>query len=201
MTDKKNFAELSEPFQKFSQWFDKACSTSQIVEPTAMCLATVGENLAPSSRMVLLKKFDERGFCFFTNLTSRKAQQLRQNPNVALCFYWGALGLQVRIEGKIEPVSEKEADDYFASRRRESRIGAWASKQSSEMSDWNEFEERIAKVTKDFEGVDVPRPPFWSGFRVIPDLIEFWNEGDFRIHKREVFQRSNAGWIIKKIYP
>jgi pyridoxamine 5'-phosphate oxidase len=207
LNPKSNFFQMTNkvlhnvPFKKFSQWFEKASAEKSIVEPTAMCLATVDENNCPSSRMILLKKFDERGFCFFTNLTSRKGKELTQNQNVALCFYWGILGLQIRIEGAVEKVSSQEADDYFASRRRESRIGAWASKQSSEMKDWSEFEERIVKITKDFEGQDVPRPSFWSGFRVVPKKIEFWEEGDFRIHRREVFEKDVAGWVVKKIYP
>lgn len=192
---------LNEPFKKFSTWFEKACATKEIVEPTAMCLATVDQSGAPSARMILLKKFDERGFCFFTNLTSRKGKELAQNQNVALCFYWGILGCQVRIEGTVEKVTIQEADDYFASRRRGSQIGAWASKQSHEMSDWNEFEERIKKVSADFDGQEVPRPPFWSGFRVIPKRIEFWEEGEFRIHHREVFEREIDGWVVKNIYP
>lgn len=199
----KMTANFDQPFKKFHEWFNKAKSNSQIIEPTAMCLATVDENNRPSARMVLLKSFDERGFCFFTNLTSRKGKELSQNNNVALCFYWGVLGLQVRIEGEVEKVSIKEADDYFSSRRRGSQIGAWASKQSCEMQEWQEFEERIKKVTQDFENQEVPRPPFWSGFRVIPRRIEFWEEGEFRIHKREVFKRHEKlnSWDIKKLYP
>ncbi len=195
--------EFLKPFQKFSKWFNQACAEPKIIEPTAMCLSTVDEKNFPSSRMVLLKKFDERGFCFFTNLTSSKARQLEQNQNVALCFYWAILGLQVRIEGVVEKVSNQEADDYFASRRRESRIGAWASKQSQPMESWQEFEERIAEVEKKFAGKEVTRPEFWSGFRVIPKKIEFWQEGDFRIHKREVFQRKidENFWQETKIYP
>ena len=192
---------LHEPFQKFAQWFESASNTKEIVEPTAMCLATVDQNNFPSARMVLLKKFDERGFCFFTNLTSRKGRELRVNQNVALCFYWGILGKQIRIEGKVEEVSAQEADDYFASRRRDSRIGAWASKQSQEMQDWSEFEERLAKKTQEFAGQEVPRPEFWSGFRVVPKAIEFWQEGEFRIHQREVFEKVEDGWKVKKIYP
>jgi len=192
---------LSEPFQKFLQWNEKACKNEAIVEPTAMCLSTVGENGCPSSRMILLKNFDERGFCFFTNLTSRKAEQLAHNQNVALCFYWGVLGFQIRIEGAVEKVSAKEADDYFASRRRGSQIGAWASKQSSEMKSWDEFQERISQVTKDFDGQEVSRPPFWSGFRVVPKRIEFWEEGEFRLHHREVYERSGDGWNVSKVYP
>ncbi len=122
----------AEPFQLFANWLKDAESNSQIVEPTALCLATVNSDHKPSSRMILLKKFDDRGFCFFTNLTSRKGEELKDNQDVALCFYWGILGRQVRIEGTVEKVSIKEADDYFASRRRGSQIGAWASKQSSE---------------------------------------------------------------------
>ena len=133
------------PFIKFDQWLKEAQSNANIVEPTAMCLTTVNGDGLPSSRMILLKKYDERGFCFFTNLTSRKAQQLQENKNVALCFYWGVLGLQVRVEGSVQPVSNQEADDYFASRRRGSQIGAWASKQSSQMQEWQEFEDRITE--------------------------------------------------------
>lgn len=192
---------FNEPFKKFSQWFETASATKEIIEPTAMCLATVDKNNSPSARMILLKKFDERGFCFFTNLTSRKGEELQNNQNVALCFYWGFLGKQIRIEGKVEPVSKQEADEYFASRRRDSRIGAWASKQSQEMKEWSEFEERILKVTKKFEGQEVIRPEFWSGFRVVPKAIEFWQEGEFRIHKREVYERFEDGWKVKKIYP
>lgn len=192
---------LQEPFQKFTQWIEQAQSKAEIVEPTAMCLSTVDEKNCPSSRMVLLKKFDERGFCFFTNLTSRKGKELAQNSNVALCFYWGVLGFQVRIEGAVEKVTAKEADDYFSSRRRGSQIGAWASKQSHEMKEWGEFQERISKVTEDFAGQTVPRPPFWSGFRVVPKVIEFWQEGEFRIHQRDVYERHVDGWEVKRIYP
>lgn len=193
--------DWSQPFEKFSIWFGEAIAKKEIIEPTAMCLATVDAAGNPSSRMILLKSFDERGFCFFTNLTSRKGKELEQNPNVALCLYWGILGRQVRIEGKVEKVSLKEADDYFSSRRRGSQIGAWASKQSCEMKDWSEFEDRIDEITKDFAGREVPRPPFWSGFRVVPKKIEFWQEGDFRIHRREVYEKFLDGWKVKKIYP
>lgn len=194
-------ASLHEPFQKFAEWLKAAEAKKEIVEPTAMCLATVDENNHPSSRMILLKKFDERGFCFFTNLTSRKGKELAQNHNVALCFYWGVLGRQIRIEGAVEKVSQKEADDYFSSRRRGSQIGAWASKQSHEMKDWQEFEERIKKISEDFSNQEVPRPPFWSGFRVVPKRIEFWEEGEFRIHHRHLYERKNEGWEVKVLYP
>ena len=217
MQSSSNFSDsgFHAPFKKFETWFAEACANKNIIEPTAMCLATANSSGAPSARMVLLKNFDERGFCFFTNLTSRKATELSQNQQVALCFYWGILGKQVRIEGKVEAVSKAEADDYFASRRRESRIGAWASKQSQPMQNWQEFESRIAEIEKKFEGTDVPRPDFWSGFRVVPQKIEFWQEGEFRIHTREVFERVageigkmketgrdySCSWAVKQIYP
>ena len=194
-------ADFNQPFEKFSKWFDLACKNSAIVEPTAMCLATLGENSQVSARMVLLKKFDQRGFCFFTNLTSRKAQELLKNQNAALCFYWGILGLQVRIEGGVEEVSKKEADDYFASRRRGSQVGAWASKQSSELENFEKFQEEIKKIEQNFSGQEISRPPFWSGFRVVPNKIEFWEEGEFRLHQRELYVKIENKWVIKKLYP
>ncbi|MFT6077749.1 MAG: pyridoxamine 5'-phosphate oxidase [Myxococcota bacterium] len=190
-----------EPFDIFSKWINEAQENSKIVEPTAMCLSTVDEESKPSSRMVLLKKFDEKGFCFFTNLTSRKGGELDNNQNVALCFYWGSFGRQVRIEGEVEAVSDIEADDYFASRRRESQIGAWASKQSQEMASDEEFATRIKESEEKFEGKDVSRPPFWSGFRCKPTRIEFWEDGDFRIHTRTIYQKSGDAWKISRIYP
>lgn len=195
--------EFSYPFQKFSKWLENAKANKEIIEPTAMCLACVNENNQPSARMVLLKHFDERGFCFYTNLTSQKGRELSQNKNVALCFYWGILGLQIRIEGEVEKVSQKEADDYFLSRRRGSQIGAWASKQSCAMENETEFQERILQISKDFENQDVPRPPFWSGFRVKPRKIEFWQEGEFRIHSRELYKVSSdmKSWEVAKLYP
>ena len=189
------------PFELFEKWFNDAINNSQIIEPSAMCLATCTLDNKPSARMVLLKKFDESGFCFYTNLTSRKGRELRLNPNVALCFYWGKLGRQVRIEGEIEPVSALEADEYFASRRRESKIGAWASRQSKKMENWQEFENRIKDISEQFENQEIERPVFWSGFRVKPTAIEFWEEGDFRIHHRHLYEKASDGWIINEIYP
>ena len=189
------------PFELFEKWFNDAINNSQIIEPSAMCLATCTLDNKPSARMVLLKKFDESGFCFYTNLTSRKGRELRLNPNVALCFYWGKLGRQVRIEGEIESVSALEADEYFASRRRESKIGAWASRQSKKMENWQEFENRIKDISEQFENQEIERPVFWSGFRVKPTAIEFWEEGDFRIHHRHLYEKASDGWIINEIYP
>ncbi|MFT5703148.1 MAG: pyridoxamine 5'-phosphate oxidase [Rickettsiales bacterium] len=190
-----------EPFDIFSKWIKIAQENSKIIEPTAMCLATVDKENRPSSRMILLKKFDEKGFCFFTNLNGRKAGELKNNQNVALCFYWGVLGRQIRIEGSVENVTQKEADDYFSSRQRGSQIGAWASKQSEEMANDQEFAQRIEKFEKEFAEKDVSRPPFWSGFRCIPSRIEFWEEGEFRLHKRTIYQKSGDSWIISNIYP
>ncbi len=192
-----------EPFEKFSKIFDEAKLNSSIIEPSSMCLSTVDDNNKPSSRMVLLKHFDEKGFCFYTNLTSRKGKELSLNNNVALCFYWGALSRQIRIEGKAEAVSQKEADDYFSSRRKGSQIGAWASKQSCTLQNNEEFENRIKEITENFKGQTIPRPPFWSGFRVVPKRIEFWHEGEFRLHKREVYKISQdkKSWVKHNLYP
>jgi len=189
------------PFGIFADWLKKANAKSEIVEPTAMCLATVDENNHPSARMVLLKKFDERGFCFFTNLTSRKGKEIAHNKHVSLCFYWGILGLQVRIEGEVEKVSAKEADDYFASRRRGSQLGAWSSKQSCSMENDEEFKQRLDEINENFADQNIPRPPFWSGFRLVPQKIEFWQEGEFRIHQRELYTKSGKGWEVTKLYP
>ena len=193
--------EHQTPFNIFAEWLKKANAKSEIIEPTAMCLATVDENNQPSARMILLKKFDERGFCFFTNLTSRKGKEIINNHNAALCFYWGVLGLQIRIEGLAEKVSSKEADDYFASRRRGSQIGAWASKQSCSMKNDEEFKQRLDEISENFANQDVPRPPFWSGFRLVPQKIEFWQEGEFRIHQRDLYTKSGNGWEVTKLYP
>ena len=194
---------FSQPFILFNEWLKAAKSNPHIKEPTAMALATVDDENRPSVRMILLKKFDESGFCFFTNLTSRKARDLIVNPNVSLCFYWMQLGYQVRIEGKVEKVSIKEADAYFTSRRRGSQIGAWASKQSQEMVSEEEFEKRIEQITEDFKDQVVPRPPFWSGFRVIPDTIEFWEEGEYRLHTRTLYSKleDDKGWKVINLYP
>jgi pyridoxamine 5'-phosphate oxidase len=196
-------ANYSEPFLWFNEWMNKAKSNPNIKEPTAMALATVNDDNKPSVRMVLLKKFDEDGFCFFTNLTSRKGKELANNKNVALCFYWQEFGYQIRIEGPTQKVTIKEADDYFISRRRGSQIGAWASKQSQPIENPDDFIKRIKQVSKDFENQEVPRPPFWSGFRVIPEMIEFWEEGEFRIHKRVIYRKSKEAksWKVEELYP
>jgi pyridoxamine 5'-phosphate oxidase len=189
------------PIPQFIEWLELAKATKAITEPTAMALATATADSAPSVRMVLLKSVDDRGFVFYTNLESRKSGEIKQNPKVALCFYWMALERQVRVEGAIQPVSDEEADVYFASRPRDSQIGAWSSQQSRELAGKGDLAIAIAKNTAKFIGRTVPRPPFWSGWRVVPQRIEFWQQGAFRIHDREVFTRSGDDWKITKLYP
>lgn len=172
-------------------------------EPTAMTVATVGRDGRPAARTVLLKGFDERGFVFYTNFSSRKGRQLAANPQAALLFHWRHLGegVQVKIEGTVEPVSAEEADIYFASRPRGSQIGAWASLQSQPLASREQFEKRYADVEKQYEGVSVPRPPHWSGFRVVPERIEFWYGAQFRLHERQCYERSNGIWSQVMLYP
>lgn len=172
-------------------------------EPTAMTVATVGRDGRPAARTVLLKAFDERGFVFFTNFSSRKGRQLAANPQAALLFHWKHLreGVQVKIEGTVEPVSAAEADAYFASRPRGSQIGAWASLQSQPLESRELFDQRVADVEKRYEGQDVPRPPHWSGFRVVPERIEFWYGAQFRLHERQCYERVDGAWTQVMLYP
>jgi len=176
---------------------------SQDPEPTAMTVATVGADGRPAARTVLLKTVDERGFVFFTNFNSRKGKHLAANPQAALLFHWKHLqeGVQVKIEGTVEPVSAAEADDYFAVRPRGSQIGAWASLQSQTLASRELFEQRVAEVEKKYEGIDVPRPPHWSGFRVVPERIEFWYGARFRLHERQCYQRTDGVWTQVMLYP
>ncbi len=189
------------PFAIFTSWFEQAKTHPQITEPTAMSLATCANN-QPSLRIVLLKDYDEQGFVFYSNTTSQKGRELEQNQHAALCFYWAALDKQVRIIGVAEQVDAATSDAYFASRTREKQIGAWASLQSSPMANRAEFEQRIAEITAKYEGIDVPRPPHWVGWRVKPNRIEFWQQQDHRWHHREVFVINDAGeWSSGLIYP
>ena len=192
---------MTDPILKFSEWLEQAKKQKSIAEPTAMCLATADSKGQPSARIVLLKAFDARGFVFYTNLESRKSHEIAQNPKAALCFHWMPLEKQVRIEGRIEPVSDVEADAYFATRPRDSRIGAWSSKQSALLPSRDELVKAVEENTAIFKGQDIPRPPFWSGWRVIPEAIEFWEQGESRLHEREVFTREGQGWDVKKLYP
>lgn len=172
-------------------------------EPTAMTVATVGRDGRPAARTVLLKGFDERGFVFYTNFSSRKGRQLATNPQAALLFHWRHLreGVQVKIEGTVEPVSAEEADAYFASRPRGSQIGAWASLQSQPLASREQFEQRYGDYEKQYEGAPVPRPPHWSGFRVVPERIEFWYGAQFRLHERQCYERNNGVWSQVMLYP
>ncbi len=189
-----------DPIQTFQDWLKEA-ESSEINDPTAVALGTVGADGMPSVRMVLLKGVDQRGFVFFTNFESRKGQHLLSQPMAALLFHWKSLRRQVRIEGQVHQVSEAEADAYFESRPRDSRIGAWASDQSRPLQGRFELEKRVAEFGLKYAVGTIPRPPHWSGFRVEPRLIEFWKNGAFRLHDRLVYHRQDEGWRIERLYP
>ena len=190
----------NDPFALFDAWFAEA-RASEPNDPDAMALATADAEGRPSVRMVLLKGHGPDGFVFYTNLDSRKGGELAANPHVALLFHWKSQRRQVRIEGAIGAVGEEEANAYFASRGRASKLGAWASDQSRPLADRATFEARFAVVEQRFEGQDVPRPPRWSGFRVTPERIEFWNDRAHRLHERRLFTRSGEGWSEGMLYP
>lgn len=194
---------LTDPIAIFNDAFARAQRTDRALlpEPSAMSLATVGDDGSPSLRIVLLKGVDENGFVFYTNLESRKGRDLRGQPRAALCFYWSALDLQIRVDGSVTPVTGEEADEYFVSRPRGSQIGAWASRQSSVIDAPGELDARVAKYEKEFEGQDVPRPSFWSGFRVHPVAIEFWRNRANRLHDRTLYTRDGGGWKMETLYP
>lgn len=170
-------------------------------EPTAMTLATADADGHPSTRTVLLKELDERGFVFYTNLMSRKGRQLAENPWASVTFFRAELGRQLHAEGPVTRVTEEEADAYWITRARESRIGAWASLQSSELSGRAELEERVASFTRRFEGGDVPRPEHWSGYRLSPLRLEIWSAGDFRLHDRECWTVQGHSWRAERLFP
>jgi pyridoxamine 5'-phosphate oxidase len=190
---------MIDPIEKFRELFEKASQTC--VEPDAMVLSTVDADGQPSGRYVLLKAFDRRGFVFYTNLQSRKARALAANPHAALCLYWAPLEKQVRIEGTAERVSDAEADAYFATRPRPFQIGAWASRQSAPLDHRASLEERVAAASRRFENAAVSRPPFWSGFRVVPLSIEFWTRDPDRLHERERYDRDGDGWVRTLLFP
>ena len=187
------------PFELFANWYDLAIET-EINDPNAMTLSTISNN-KPTSRVVLLKSYDEKGFVFYTNSNSKKGKSISENNNIALNFHWKTQNRQIRIEGQAKIVSSEIADSYFNSRPRGSQIGAWSSNQSAELNARSELIDNIKKFEKKYEDQDIPRPSHWNGYLVKPQLIEFWQEMPFRIHDRVVYTLFNNKWKIKKLYP
>ena len=208
MDTKSNFKVLktrdnasNDPLEVFNKWFNEA-KESEPCDPNAMCLSTIGEDKRPYSRIVLLKHWDDRGFVFYTNTLSRKGRNINHTPYVALNFHWKSLSRQVRITGKASPVSYQEADTYYNSRPRGSRIGAWASLQSQTLDSREILEQRIKDLEDKFEKDDViPRPTHWSGYRVLVNSIEFWHAGDFRLHTRIRYDKEGSTWQKTMLYP
>jgi pyridoxamine 5'-phosphate oxidase len=191
----------ADPLEEFRLWYEEAL-VRKVPQPEAMCLATNSADGRPSARMVLLRGFDERGFVFFTNYESRKAEDLAANPYAALVFYWEAADRQVRIEGRVERVTAAEADRYFASRGRGSQLGAWASPQSRVLAGREELEQRVRRAIELYPEGPVPRPSYWGGYRVIPDMIEFWQGRDNRLHDRLRYRRQADGsWLLERLAP
>ena len=196
-----DFTEAAEPFQLFASWL-KDATASEPNDPTALALATVDTDGLPDVRMVLLKGFDEHGFVFYTNFESAKGREILATMKAAMCFHWKSLRRQVRVRGPVEIVTDTEADEYFASRPRGSRIGAWASKQSRPLESRFALEKAVAEYTARHVIGEIPRPPHWSGFRIVPSQIEFWHDRPFRLHDRVVFTRAaNGGWDKDRLYP
>jgi pyridoxamine 5'-phosphate oxidase len=197
-----DFTEADEPWRLFAAWFADA-SREEPVNPEAMTLATVDADGMPNARMVLLKEFGEKGFVFYTNTESAKGHELSEAPKAALAFYWKSLQRQVRARGGVEPVSSQDADAYYATRSRMAQIGAWASKQSAPLESRLAFEKAVAIYSAKFAIGDVPRPPHWSGYRVVPTTMEFWQERPFRLHDRIAFRRPDpkAAWSKTRLYP
>ncbi|MCY0094155.1 pyridoxamine 5'-phosphate oxidase [Hoeflea ulvae] len=195
-----DFTEAAEPFRLFAQWLDDATS-SEPNDPNALALATVDADGMPDVRMVLLKVFDQRGFVFYTNFESAKGTEILGSMKAAMCFHWKTLRRQVRIRGPVEQVSDAEADEYYASRPRGSRIGAWASKQSRPLESRFALEKAVAEYTAKYPIGEIPRPKHWSGFRIVPQAIEFWHDRPFRLHDRMVFARNGDDWDKTRLYP
>ena len=190
----------TDPIELFGRWFDDVRHRG-VELPEAVALATATRDAIPSVRMVLLKGVDEEGFTFFTNYESRKAGEMEENPRAALCFHWKELDRQVRVTGSVTRVSEEESRDYFVSRPEGSRIGAWASRQSRPLASREELERRVAEMRERFQDGDVPLPPFWGGYRLRPDRIEFWQGRASRLHDRIAFDRTPTGWTTVRMYP
>jgi pyridoxamine 5'-phosphate oxidase len=189
-----------DPFDRFRDALERARAITRF-DATAVTLATADESGRPSARVVLLKGVDERGFVFYSNRTSRKGDELEANPRAALCFYWPELGEQIRVEGAVEQVTEAESDEYFASRPRESQLGAWTSRQSRPLESREILEDRFVQVGEMHEGNPVPRPRWWGGYRVLPERIEFWRQGAHRLHHRELYTRREGGWDVTLLNP
>ena len=193
--------KTNDPLDLFTEWFHLAKLKHQEPQDTAMCVSTVGADGRPSSRMVLLKSFDEQGFVFYTNLESRKSVDVQQNPFAALCFFWPEILKQVRIEGTVTQVSDQEADAYFATRPRESQVASWASQQSKVMDSRDDLLVRFKEFEAKYNGKDIPRPPYWSGFRVAAKRFEFWIGHQYRLNERILYRKNGEGWIRELLYP
>ena len=188
------------PLYLFAEWFEDA-KKSEINDPNAMNLATISANGKPTSRIVLLKSYDEQGFVFYTNSNSKKGKSIKNNPNVALNFHWKSLQKQIRIEGTVSLIGNAEANEYYNSRALGSRLGAWASIQSEELDDRSSLLNRVKEYQKEFENTEITRPPHWNGYLVNPSLIEFWQDMPFRLHDRVEFRKQNDIWVSRKLYP
>jgi len=197
-----DFTEADEPMRLFAAWLEDA-TKSEPRDPTAMTLATVDGDGMPDARMVLLKSADAQGFVFFTNTESQKGQELAGSPKAALVFHWKSLNRQIRVRGVVERVTDAEADAYFATRPKQAQIGAWASQQSRPLESRLAFEKAVAVNAAKYALGNVPRPPYWSGYRIVPSSIEFWHDRPFRLHDRIVFKRDNPGaaWTKTRLYP
>lgn len=196
----EDFTESTQPYSLFGEWLEDA-KRSEPNDPNAFALSTVDPDGMPNVRMVLLKGFDTSGFVFYTNYESTKGREILSAMKAAMCFHWKSLQRQVRVRGKVEIVSDDEADAYYASRARGSRIGAWASKQSQPLESRFALEKAVAEYTARYAIGEIPRPPYWSGFRIVPVSIEFWHDRPFRLHDRVIFTETEGGWNKTRLYP